>query len=155
MSDLSRIFKDVEKGVSDVWHSDAAKVIVPAAIGFVIGGPLGAYAGAKGGAFTGALLGAGYGLSTVTQKKAYESAEALQSKQITAQRSQIELAGQQYTLTEEQMQFQMGQRQIGMLADLYLSEDRREPRILTLPASREPPGIIDRFNLWMDQALRA
>ena len=156
---VSDVFKGGEKFVSDVWDSDAARVIVPAVIGFAIGGPAGAAVGAKGGAFTGALVGAGYGLATVTQKKAFESAEALQSKQITAQRElqrrQIEFAGQQYALTEKQMELQMGQRQIGMLTDIYLQQDSREPRIITLPASREPPGIVDRINLWMDQALRA
>lgn len=151
MSDLSRMFKDVEKAVSDVWHSDAARVIVPAAIGFAVGGPLGAYAGVKGGAIYGAAMGAGWGLTSVQQKKAFERAEALQRTQIAAQ---YELAGQRGALTERQMEFQMGQRQIGMLAQLYMEQDR-EPRILTLPTSREPPGLVDRINLWIDQALRA
>jgi len=155
---VSDVFKSGEKFVSDVWDSDAAKVIVPAVIGFVIGGPVGAAAGAKGGALAGAAIGAGYGLSSVQQKKAIESAGSLQEKQFAAQkelqRRQIEYAGQQYELTEKQMEFQMGQRQIGILTERLLEQDR-EPRILTLPASREPPGIVDRFNLWIDQALRA
>ena len=148
MSDLSRVFKDVEKIGSDLWHSDAGKVVVAVGVGYLTGGLFGV-------AGYGALAGAGYGLSSVQSKTAYERAEALQSKQIAAQRRQIELAGQQYTLTEEQMQFQMGQRQIGMLADLFLEQDRTEPRIVTLPTSREQPGIIDRINLWMESALRA
>jgi len=156
MSDLSRALKDVEKGVSDVfksgekfvsdvWDSDFMRVYVPAAIGFAIGGPYGAF------------VGAGYGLSSVQQKKAYERAESLQKTQIAAQkesqRRQIELAGQQYTLTERQMALQMGQRQIGMLSEFLDQDD--EPRIVTLPASREPPGLVDRFNLWIDEVLRA
>lgn len=65
------------------------------------------------------------------------------------------MAGEHAELTEKQMELQIGQRQIELLADLYLEQDRTEPRILTLPTSREPPGIVQRINLWMDQALRA
>ena len=94
--------------------------------------------------------------STETAKSERKKAESAQKER---QQEQIEaqsgLAGEQRELTEKQMELQIGQRQIELLADLYLEQDRTEPRILTLPASREPPGIIGRINLWMDQALRA
>ncbi len=86
------------------------------------------------------------------QKKAISAQKDLQQEQIEAQGV---YAGEQKELTEKQMELQIGQRQIELLSNLYLEQDRTEPRILTLPASREPPGIIDRINLWMDQALRA
>lgn len=86
------------------------------------------------------------------RKKAESAAKEMQQERLEAQ---SELAGEHRELTEKQMELQIGQRQIELLSNLYLEQDRREPRILTLPASREPPGIIDRINLWMDQALRA
>lgn len=86
------------------------------------------------------------------QQKAISAQKEMQQREIEAQSV---LAGEHEELTEKQMELQIGQRQIELLSDLYLEQDRTEPRILTLPASREPPGIIDRINLWMDQALRA
>ncbi len=86
------------------------------------------------------------------RKKAESAVKERQQEQIEAQ---SELAGEHRELTEEQMELQMGQRQIELLSQLYLEQDRTEPRIVTLPTSREPPGIVDRINLWMDQALRA
>lgn len=86
------------------------------------------------------------------QKKAIKAQKEMQQEQIEAE---FELAGERAELTERQMELQMGQRQIELLADLYLEQDRTEPRILTLPASREPPGIVDRINLWIDESLRA
>jgi len=80
-----------------------------------------------------------------------QAQKEMQEEQIAFQR---ELAGQHAALTEEQMQLQIGQRQIELLSDLFLEQDRKEPRIVTLPISRELPGIVDRFNLWFERALR-
>lgn len=85
------------------------------------------------------------------RKKAESAAKERQEEQIEAQSV---LAGEHRELTEKQMELQIGQRQIELLADLFKEQDRTEPRMLTLPASREPPGIVQRINLWIDQALR-
>ena len=147
--DVGDFISDVGHGIGDfaedLWKSDAVQIAVPAAIGFAIGGP------------TGALMGASMGYSSVQQKSAIEKAESLQEKQIAAQREtqrrQAELAGQQYTLTEKQMELQMGQRQIEILASLFNEQDRTEPEIYYLPAA-EPSSPVERINLAIDDFVR-
>ncbi|MBA7680196.1 hypothetical protein ES703_88506 [subsurface metagenome] len=83
-------------------------------------------------------------------------------KETAAERLELErkIAAEQYRLTERQMEFQMGQQQIELLANLFLDQDRTETetrtgaRVLTLPSSA-PSGIIDQINLWIHRALRA
>ncbi len=122
-----------------------ATVYVPAVIGFAIAGP------------PGAVVGAGLGYSSLEQKKAAERAESIQEKQIAAQREmqerQVELAGQQTTLTEKQMELQMGQRQIELLANLFSKQDRTEPVIYTLPTA-EPTSPVERINLAIEDLFR-
>lgn len=150
---FSDVFEDVGDFAEDLWKSDAVQIIAPAVIGYAIGGPLGAAAGVKGGALTGAAIGAGYGLTSFQQKKGFERAESLQEKQFAAQRRQTELAGQQFTLTERQMQLQMGQRQIELLASLFDKQDRTEPEIYYLPAA-EPTSPVTRINLAIEDFIR-
>jgi len=138
---VSDTVEDIGDFAEDLWKSDAVQIAVPAVIGFAIGGP------------QGALMGAGMGYSSVQQKSAIEKAEKLQEKQIAAQRRQVGLAGQQYTLTEEQMQLQMGQRQIELLASLFDEQDRTEPEIYYLPAA-EPTSPFTRINLAIEDFIR-
>ena len=99
-----------------------------------------------GASLTWALGGAVGGSMLFDQPKAAESA---QEKQIAAQKEmqgkQLELAGQRSVLTEKQMELQMGQRQIDLLSNLYLEQDRREPKIYTLPTA-ERTSPIERIN---------
>ena len=83
-------------------------------------------------------------------KKAESAAKKRQAKQIEAE---LELAGQQRTLTEKQMQLQVGQRQIDILANLFDEQDRTEPVIYTLP-SAEPTSPIERINRAIDDFFR-
>ncbi len=76
------------------------------------------------------------------QKKAQKKQEEMQQTQIEAE---LELAGQQAELTERQMELQVGQRQIELLADLYLEQDRTEPKIYYLPTA-EPTSPFERIN---------
>jgi len=139
-------FDDVGDFFEDVWKSDVVQIAVPALVGYAIAGP--AYAG------LGALTGASIGYSSVQQKSAIKKGEKLQERQIAAQKErQAELAGQQYTLTEKQMELQMGQRQIELLADLYLRQDRTEPTIYYLPTA-EPTSPVERINRAIDEFFR-
>ncbi len=142
---FSDVGKDIGKVAEDLWKSDAVQIYVPAVVGYAIAGP------------GGAVVGAGLGYSSVQQKSAIEKAESLQGKQIAAQREtqtrQAELAGQQFTLTEKQMQLQMGQRQIELLASLFNKQDRTEPVIYTLPAA-EPTSPFERINLAIEDLFR-
>lgn len=95
-----------------------------------------------------------YSVETAKSERA-KAESAVKERQAEQIEAQSVLAGEHSELTEKQMELQMGQRQIELLSDLYLEQDRTEPRIVTLPTSREQPGIVDRINLWMDQALRA
>lgn len=105
-----------------------------------------------------ALGGAAAGHVFIDQPKVAESA---QEKQIAAQKEmqaqqfkkQAELAGQQFTLTEKQMELQMGQRQIELLANLFDRQDRTEPEIYYLPAA-EPTSPVTRINLAIDEFFR-
>jgi len=147
--DVGDFFSDVGSGIGDfaedLWKSDAVQILVPAAIGTII---MPGY---------GTLMGASLGYSSVQQKSAIEKAEKLQERQIAAQREtltrQAELAGQQYTLTEKQMELQMGQRQIEILASLFNEQDRTEPEIYYLPAA-EPSSPVERINLAIDDFVR-
>jgi len=142
---VSDFTEDIGDFAEDMWKSDFVQIAVPAAVGFAIAGPYAAAAGAS------------MGYSFVQQKSAIEKAEKLQERQIAAQREslrrQTELAGQQYTLTEKQMQLQMGQRQIELLANLFDKQDRTEPEIYYLPAA-EPTSPVTRFNLAVEDFLR-
>lgn len=87
--------------------------------------------------------------STETAKKEAKKARAFQ-------RGERQAAEAQYReMTEKQMRMRMGQQRLDIITDLFFRQDQAETRILTLPSSREPPGIIDRINLWIDRALRA
>ncbi len=147
--DVGDFFSDVGKGIGkvaeDLWKSDAVQIYIPAVVGYAIGGP------------AGAVVGGGLGYSSVLQKSAIEKAEKLQGRQIAAQREtqtrQAELAGQQFTLTEKQMELQMGQRQIELLASLFDKQDRTEPVIYTLPTA-EPTSPFERINQALDDFFR-
>ena len=83
-------------------------------------------------------------------------------KETAAERLEVErgISAEQYRLTKTQMEFQMGQQQVELLANLFLEQDRTETetrpgaRVLTLP-STSPSGILDQVNIWIDRALRA
>ncbi|MBA7549155.1 hypothetical protein ES705_41628 [subsurface metagenome] len=147
--DVGDFFSDVGKGIGkvaeDLWKSDVVQIYVPAVVGYAIGGSMGAVAGGS------------LGYSSVQRKGAFEKAEKLQERGIAAQREsqlrQAELAGQQYTLTEKQMELQMGQRQIEHLADVYSRQDRTEPTIYYLPTA-EPTSPVERINRAIDDFLR-
>lgn len=127
MSDLSRFFKDVEEDVSDVWHSDAAKIAIPLAIG-ALGAP---YLG--GTAFAGAATGAGLGYSVVAQEKAVEEAEKMQEKQIAAQKEMQEKQIELETLKMEEEK---------QLMDLFTTQDQPvyiAPRDIVTPAPIQAP----------------
>lgn len=97
------------------------------------------------------------GYSTYSQRKKAKEAASEQRKY---QKQQAILAGQQRAIQQapisaKQMKMFMGQKEIKTLVDEFSRQDQAEPQVYTLPASREPPGIVDRINLWMDQALRS
>jgi len=69
------------------------------------------------------------------------------------QKRQVELAGQQTTLTERQMKLQIGQRQIEILANLFDEQDRTEPEIYYLPAA-EPTSPFEKINIAIDDFFR-
>lgn len=128
-----------------------ATVYVPAVIGFAAGPAMGISA------LAGAAAGGGLGFAYLEKEKAAERAESIQQKRIDAEKEmqarQIELAGQQTTLTEKQMELQMGQRQIELLANLFDKQDRTEPEIYYLPTA-EPTSPVTRINLAIDDFFR-
>lgn len=100
------------------------------------------------------------GLSYYQTQQAKKEASRQRKGQIAAGKVQAEAAGrqraiQQAPISAEQMQIFRGAQEIENLTEKLLAQDQREPRILTLPTSREPPGLVERINLGIDRALRA